>query len=299
MIISDFLDYLKYELNYSDNTIINYNDDIINFLNFLKFMGFDDDLTTITKRTVRLYLSSQSDNYSKKTIARRFSSLRTFYNYLLEKNLVEYNFFLDIKTARLDKLLPRVIDNNEVMVLFNSCDNSVLGIRNKLILELLYGCGLRVSELVNITIKDIDYANQMILIHGKGKKDRYIYFYEELENSLDLYLASRSKLIYMADDQDNRVLLLNYKGTSLSARGVRKILDSLIIKAGENFKIHPHMLRHSFATELLKNGADIRTVQELLGHESISTTQIYTHISNENMYNSYLSGHPRARKLKK
>ncbi len=298
MLIDEFLDHLKVELNYSDFTITSYKNDLTHFLNFLINEGFDDDLTTITKRTVRLYLTSL-DNFSKKSISRKFSCLRTFYNYLLEKKYVNENFFLEVKTPKIEKKLPRVIDNDEINILFSSCDKSVLGIRNKLILELLYGCGLRVSELCNILIKDIDFSNKMILIHGKGSKDRYVYFYEELEESLDEYLNIRSNLIYKSSFQENRILLLNYKGTSLTTRGVRKILDSLIMKAGETYKVHPHMLRHSFATELLKNGADIRAVQELLGHKNINTTQIYTHISDESLKISYMESHPRAIKLKK
>ena len=185
------------------------------------------------------------------------------------------------------------------MMLFNICDQTKpLGVRNYCILELLYGCGLRVSELCNLEIKDIDFDDLTILIHGKGSKDRVVIMYEEMANNLRKYISnSRLDLLYKSENHENRHVFLNKNGTTLTPRGVRVILNKLISDCGETFHLSPHMLRHSFATALLNNGADMRSVQELLGHESLSTTQVYTHVSYETIKTSYQIAHPRAMKI--
>ena len=191
------------------------------------------------------------------------------------------------------------ITDDEIIMLFEVCDmETKLGYRNYCILGCLYGCGLRVSELCNMEIKDIDYAKRTIRIHGKGSKDRDVIMYEGLDEALKHYISTfRVELLYNTKDLENRYVFLNKNGTKLSRVGVRKILEGLVEKAGEHFHISPHMLRHSFATALLKNGADLRSVQELLGHESLSTTSIYAHVDYNMMMKEYQLSHPRAKRI--
>ena len=289
--VKKFENYLSVYKNYSPHTILNYSNDVLDFKAFLVNEGFSDDLISIRRdRVCRNYVSYLSEkDYTKKSIARKLSSLRTFYNYLVEEKIVQNNFFNNIETPKVEKKLPRFIDQDEMEYLFNSIKlDKPLNYRNKLILELLYGTGIRVSELVNIQIRDIDFKNSLIIVHGKGSKDRMVPMHDDLVEQIKHYITIiRPLLISKAEDQDNRILLLNKNGTTLTDRGVRKILNKIIEDASETFRITPHMIRHSFATALLNNGADLRSVQELLGHENLSSTQIYTHVSKEKLMSKY------------
>ena len=227
------------------------------------------------------------------------SALSSFYAFLVKEEIMKENFFEDLESPKIPKRLPKLIKENEVMMLFEICDlNNKLGYRNYCILGCLYGCGLRVSELCNMQIKDIDFNERVIKIHGKGSKDRVVIMYDDLASSLKHYISTfRLELLYNSKDTENRYVFLNKNGTQLSRVGVRKILEKLVLECGETFHISPHMLRHSFATALLNNGADMRSVQELLGHESLSTTQVYTHVSYDAIKSSYQIAHPRAMKI--
>ena len=298
--IAKFLDYLANIKNYSSHTVISYHKDINEFKDFIHQERMAAGLSQIRNNRICKnyisYLSSQSLACS--SISRKLSSLRSFYDFLLKNEDVKMNFFDEVEAPKAPKRLPKMIKENEIDMLFSICDqNTPLGLRNYCILEVLYGCGLRVSELCNLEIKDIDFNEYTILVHGKGSKDRVVIMYEQMADDLRRYISTfRLDLLYLSKDQKNRTVFLNKNGTSLTPRGVRVILNKLIADCGESFHLSPHMLRHSFATALLNRGADLRSVQELLGHENLSTTQIYTHVTFENVKKSYELSHPRAQK---
>lgn len=301
--IAKFSDYLANIKNYSPNTVISYRNDIEEFMNFIISERMAPGLVGIRNNKICKFYASylSSKDLATSSINRKLSSLRSFYEYLLKNGYVSKNFFDEIEPPKAEKRLPKTIKTNEIMMLFNVCDQTkALGFRNYCILEMLYGCGLRVSELCNLEIKDIDFDDLTILIHGKGSKDRVVIMYEEMADNLRKYISSfRLDLLYKSEEHENRHVFLNKNGTTLTPRGVRVILNKLIADCGETFKLSPHMLRHSFATALLSNGADMRSVQELLGHENLSTTQIYTHVTPDLVRRAYESSHPRAKKNQK
>lgn len=300
--IAQFIDYLANVKNYSHNTVISYKNDIEDFLSFIKNEKMAPSLLGIkNSRACKNYISYISNNdLASTTINRKLSSLKSFYNFLYKNDLIRENYFQEVTAPKIGKRLPKILKDTEIMMLFNACDkNTPLGCRNYCLLEILYGCGLRVNELCSLQIKDIDFSELTITVRGKGNKDRIVIMYEDMAYDLKRYISTfRLDLLYRSKDENNRNVFLNKNGTSLTPRGVRVILNKLINDCHETFHISPHMLRHSFATALLNNGADIRSVQELLGHESLSTTQIYTHVSFENIKNSYEISHPRAKKEK-
>ncbi|MGM9969450.1 MAG: site-specific tyrosine recombinase/integron integrase [Anaeroplasma sp.] len=299
--ISDFIDYLRSEKAYSENTISGYNNDILEFLAFLKNEKMAAGLLKLRNtRIAQNYVSYMSkQDLASSSIHRKVSALSSFYSYLLKEGLIKENYFEDIDVPKIPSRLPKIIKEDEIKMLFEVCNlNDKLGYRNYCILGCLYGCGLRVSELCNMKIKDIDFNERTIKIHGKGNKDRIVIMYEDLANCIKHYISTfRVELLYNSKDYENRYVFLNKNGTQLTRIGVRKILEKLVRECNETFHISPHMLRHSFATALLNNGADLRSVQELLGHESLSTTQIYTHVSYDKIKQSYQIAHPRALKI--
>lgn len=292
-----FEHYLKTIKNYSENTVISYLKDLNDFNNFILSEELAPNLVSATRpRLARHYLSHlEENNFSKKSIARKISSLRTFYSLLISENLIDTNIFESIETPKIPKRLPKVLSENEISYLFNAIDQSkTLGARNYLILELLFSCGLRASELTSIEIKDLQINRKQILIHGKGSKDRFVPIHDNLSELLTNYLTNiRPKLISKSDDNNDK-LLLNYRGENLTVRGLQKILLKVLKDANETYQLSPHMLRHSFATTLLNHGADLRVVQELLGHEHLKSTQIYTEVSNKTLKEKYNKLHPRS-----
>ena len=298
--IAKFMDYLANVKYYSPNTVVSYHKDILEFSEFIHSERMAAGLLQIrNKRLCTIYISYLSSlNLASTSINRKLSSLRSFYDFHLKNGEVTTNYFDEVEAPKTPKRLPKMIKESEIEMLFNVCDqNTPLGLRNYCILEVLYGCGLRVSELCSLEIKDIDFNNLSIVVHGKGSKDRVVIMFEDMAHDLRRYLSTfRLDLLYLSNDHENRHVFLNKNGTTLTPRGVRVILNKLIADCGETFKLSPHMLRHSFATALLNNGADLRSVQELLGHENLSTTQIYTHVSFESVRKSYELSHPRASK---
>ncbi len=291
--ILDFLKCLKNEKNYSKYTIINYGKDLKLFEKFLEEEKISD-IKKIDYKIIRQYLSFLYDfDYENKTIARNLSTIRSFFKYLMKENIIKNNPMTLIENPKLDKKLPKVLNSIEVDDILNIPDNETpLGQRDSLILELIYSTGIRVSELVNIKIQDIDFNDKKIIITGKGNKERIVLFGNVLLKKLNLYLNDgRKKLIKNSIDY----LVLNSQGNKITSRGVELIIDKILKKGGITYKISPHTLRHTFATHMLNNGADLKTVQELLGHESLSTTQIYTHVSNERLRTVYLNTHPRGK----
>lgn len=291
--INKFIDYLKFELNYSEQTIINYEKDIKQYYVFLKKNNFN--YVNISYQDARKYISSLSNKKLKaSSISRKLSSIRSFYKYLEDKDNIKNDSFSLIKNPKKAKMLPTFFYYNEVEELLDiNNDNTYLEIRNTLILELLYATGIRVSELVNIKLSDINIKEQQLKVLGKGNKERIVYFNDKASNKLNKYLnISRPNLVKNEEEH----LIVNYLGKKISPRGVSKILDQIMEKTALNKNISPHMLRHSFATHLLNEGCDLISVQMLLGHESLSTTSIYTHVTDDRLKSVYLKTHPRARK---
>lgn len=292
--IHKFYDYLRYERNYSDKTILGYQTDFKLFEQFLHLEGVTD-WSSIDYSFIRHYLMFlYSRQYSKKTIARHISSMRSLYKFLQKEELIKENPMTLISNPKLDQILPKFLYPSEVEQILSIPDNNtVLGIRDCAILEFLYSTGVRVSELVHIKLSDISFPEHKIKVFGKGKKERYVYYGSCLERKLELYLQ-KSRIELMRESHD--VLFVNHYGKPLTERGISVILDSVLKKGQLKFQISPHVFRHTFATHLLNNGADLKSVQELLGHENLSTTQVYTHVSNERLRAVYLHTHPRATK---
>lgn len=288
-----FIDYIKYEKKYSDFTVKNYERDIDYFLKFLFDKGIND-FKNVNYDLIREYfLHLHNHNYSKKTIARYISSIRTFFKYLYNEEVILNNPAILVSNPKLDKKLPNFLYTNDLEKFLESANESdKLSIRDSLILELLYSTGIRVSELVNIKIKDINFNDKIIKIHGKGNKERYVIYGELCAEKLSNYLKNSRNLLY-SGKCDN--LILNSKGNMLTTRMIENIVKKYQHKSSIGVNVTPHTLRHTFATHMLDNGADLKTVQELMGHSSLSSTQVYTHITNERLRNVYLHTHPRAK----
>lgn len=294
--IKSFEKYLRNERKYPENTVTSYLKDIYNYNKYIhqKILNFK----TITKDEIREYLKYlDKEKKSKSSISRQLSALRNFYTFLLHKEIVDNNPFKNINNPKKDKKLPNFLQNDELQNIFDSIDTtSELGIRNRLIIELLYATGIRVSELTSLKLEEIDIHNKEIKITGKGNKERIVYFGDYAKKFLLLYINKSRKTLLGTNN--NSYLLINNKGTKLTNRGVEFIVDEIVKKASLKHNISPHVLRHTFATDMLNNGADLKSVQELLGHESLSTTQIYTHITNERLRSVYLHTFPRQNEKK-
>ena len=283
-----FLDYLQNIKKYSDNTVINYEIDIDRYEKFLKINN--KQINNIKYKDVLDFISYIKDNHKSTSINRCLSSLRSYYNYLLKENIVDTNPFKLVNSMKKEKKLPEYFKYNEYVELVNSIDiNTNLGIRNRCIFEVLLCTGCRCSELVNIKLCDIDLDNREIKVLGKGNKERIVYLGSYAIDSLNMYLSVRDEL----SKKDNKYLFVNHLGNKLTTRGIRDIIDKILLKSSLNLKITPHTFRHSFATMLLNEGCDLKSVQELLGHVSLSTTSIYTHVSNEELKRVYLHTNPR------
>lgn len=291
--IENFLDVLESEKKYSSNTIISYRND----LNLFNIFLVENNIKNVDYQTIRLYLNFLYEKkYSNRAIARHISSLRSFFKYMKKQNIIEDNPMLLISNPKQEKKLPKVVFDNELEKLLATPDiNTPIGLRDALILEMLYSTGVRVSELVNIKIKDINLNGREIRILGKGNKERIVLYGTKCSDLIKNYLdKSRDKFIN--EKHINDYLILSKTGKQINTREIRNIIDK--VSKDANLKIHlsPHVLRHTFATDMLNNGADLKSVQQLLGHESLSTTTIYTHVSNERLRKVYLDSHPRAHK---
>ncbi len=284
-----FINYLQ-DKNYSQNTINSYKKDLNLFCVYAK----DCDVDKVDYSFIRSYLQFlHNHNYTAKTISRHISSLKSFFRYLTKMDIIKENPCLLVTNPKIEKKLPNYINYKDLEVLFDIPDcSSPLGLRNRLILELLYSCGVRVSELINIKLNDIDFSNNRILILGKGNKERYVLYGKICQNLLNDYINNSRSLL----NKNSEYLLLNKFGNKITDRAIRMIIDDIVKKSSLKLNISPHTLRHTFATHLLNEGADLKIVQELLGHENIATTGIYTHVSNEHLRHVYLEAHPRARR---
>lgn len=287
--ILDFLEYLDVIKKHSEHTINNYEIDLIDFLEFNGNKLFNVDREIVNKYMQYLY----DKKVSKATISRRLSSLRSFYNYLYNNNMVSKNYFSSIKNPRKENGLPKFVKEVDIDKMFLVPDTrNPIGQRNLLIIRMLYATGVRVSELVNIKISDIDLSERTIRILGKGSKERIVVFGNNTRDILELYLNNGR---YKLSNGNNDYLFLNKDGNRISDRYIRKVIDDIIVKASIQMHVSPHMLRHTFATSMLNNGADLVSVKDILGHESLNTTSIYTHVSDDKIREIYNRSHPRAR----
>ena len=286
--ISVFLNYLKTERNYSPHTISNYQRD-------LKFLSSSIDKKRVDRLTAREYLLQlEKKRYSRRSIARKLSAARSFFRFLLREKLAEQNPFENLLTPKLPRKLPNFLYPEEMTVLLEAPDlKSPLGLRDRAILEILYGAGTRVTEIVRINVNDVDFDESEIRVLGKGAKERIVIFGSHAHRALRDYLE-KGRPILLGIKKIN-ALFIGRRGTRISPRHVERIIHFYAQKAGVQKKVTPHTLRHSFATHLLSGGADLRMVQELLGHVSLSTTQVYTHVTKERLKQVYDLAHPRAK----
>ena len=287
--LKDYLKYLRYNKNYSDNTINSYKKDITEYLEYLNMECLN--VYKVKYGDIRFLLEyydkEKLKNYS---IRRKISSLKGFYKYLTREGKVMDNPFSYVTLPKCEKKLPQYLNYNELMEIFEVIDTSnLLGLRNRLIMELLYATGVRVSELVNIKISDIDINNRSIKVIGKGNKERIVFFNEVTKKIMKEYLNLSS------DIRKDNYLIINNHGEGITTRSIQLIINKVIKETSIIKNIHPHILRHTFATHLLNNGCDLLTVQELLGHVSISTTGIYTHVTKEHVKDVYYHTHPRSK----
>lgn len=287
-----FLYMLKVERHFSDHTLKSYHDDIVQFNDFLYQESLD--LNDFEYKDARNYLSFlYSKNLKRTTVSRKISTLRTFYEYWMTQDESVVNPFVQLVHPKKEQYLPQFFYEEEMEALFKTVDtDSKKGMRDKVILELLYATGIRVSELVHIKTQDLDMKLPGVKVLGKGNKERFIPFGEFCKRSIERYLKEFKPLKHV----DHDYLIVNMQGQPITERGVRYVLNDVVKRTSGVTNIHPHKLRHTFATHLLNQGADLRTVQSLLGHVNLSTTGKYTHVSNQQLRKVYLNAHPRAKK---
>lgn len=283
--LEKYNEYLKYELNYSFYTIKEYVLHVKDFITYCNNNGVN--YLSLNKDDVINYLKFLDDQkLSNKSIGTILSSLRCFYNYLLDNGYINLNIFKLISNPKLEKKLPSFLSYEEIRIVLDSINtDNILSIRNKMIIELLYATGIRVSELRNIKINDIDFNNKSIKVFGKGSKERIVFFGDYAYDAIKLYLDNR--------ELKSEYLILNNKGKQISVRGIELIIKNVIDKACIKTKVSPHTFRHTFATHMLNNGCPLKSVQELLGHASLSSTEIYTHITDDYIKSEYLKNMPR------
>ncbi|MBF0485687.1 MAG: tyrosine recombinase XerC [Candidatus Omnitrophica bacterium] len=282
--IQKFLGHLEDEKNYSQHTLLNYRLDLEEFFAFLG----NDDVKAVDYPTLRRFLAELKVRALKpRSVSRKLSSLRSFFRFLQREGVVQKNPAALVMTPKLDKVLPHFLTETAAVRLMEAPgENTAVDLRDKAIFETLYSTGIRVSELVGLSLEDVDLIGNIVKVYGKGKKERVVPIGDKACEAIQAYLDARKS--------NASALFLNHAGGRLTARSIRNIINKHIACASLDQKVHPHMLRHSFATHLLDHGADLRAVQELLGHVNLSTTQIYTHLTTEKLKSIYNAAHPRA-----
>ena len=291
--LTHFISYLQNERHYSDLTISSYKTDLLEAKKFWQNNGGFDGWKNVQERDIQIYLQNLADRkLARSSQARQMSSLHSFFRFLTRRKFIQIDPTQGIALRRGEKKLPEFFYENELKQVFDSLKgNQPLTVRNLALFELFYATGMRVSEVSNLTLHQIDLNLQTILVHGKGNKDRYVAFDDHTKKSLVKYLEdARPNLL--KDDAEQHVFLSNL-GKPLSKRGIEYVMQKTFNQAGISGKVHPHELRHTFATAMLNNGADLRSVQELLGHSSLSATQIYTHVTMAHLKSDYEKYFPR------
>lgn len=292
-----FVEYMQIEKNASPNTVKHYQKDLETFFSFLQSEG-ELQLNQVDHQVVRLFLTFLYDRkLSRRSVSRTISSLRSFYKYLEREKYVTTNPFINVRLPKTSKPIPNFLYKEELERLFEVNDlNDPLGQRNQALIELLYATGIRVSECQGLHITDVDFSIGTLLVTGKGRKERYVPFGRFAEIALERYIKDGRQELLKKSKNPSEVIFLNARGNPLTDRGIRLILNKIVEQAALTIKIHPHKLRHTFATHMLNEGADLRTVQELLGHDNLSSTQIYTHVTKDRLRNVYMNSHPRAKR---
>jgi len=291
--INDFIDYLNLERRLSKNTYLSYKNDLYDYLVFVdrkRIINVND----IEKKDIEDYIESLSKNDLKVTsIARKLTAIKSFHKYLFSKEICKNDVSVTVERPKLNKSLPNVLTVEEVDRLLDIKLDTVFDYRNKAMLELLYGTGLRITEMLDLKMSDVDFENCVVRCFGKGSKERIVPIGEYIIESLKNYLNRRYELL---KDKRSDYLFLNSLGGRLSRFSFFKILKKILAEKNIKKNVSPHSLRHSFATHMLEYGADLRSIQELLGHSDIATTRIYTHISNKKVRDDYIEYHPRSKK---
>ena len=283
--LNEFLTYLEVEKRYSINTINAYKRDLTDFNKFL----IKEEIKEVDDIAIKNYLASlYLINLTKKTIARRIASIKSYYKFINKKYGINNEFVNSVSSPKKDKLLPELIYKEEIQKVLNYNFNGKFCYRNKAIINLLYSSGVRVSELCNITLPLINLEDRYLIVVGKGKKTRICPFSSDSKRIIENYLVMERNKIAKCN-----YLFINKYGNKLTTRAVENIINELSVRLFNNKKLHPHLFRHTYATNLLNNGADLRTVQELLGHSSLNATQVYTHLANKDIENIYKISHPR------
>lgn len=290
-----YINYLEAEKNAALNTVRNYRTDLLDFFNFLK----DEKIGTLNevdKQVIRRYLSNLIKRaFVKASIARKLSALRSFYRYLKREGIIAVSPVANTTSPKLDKRLPAFLSQDEINRLLKTPDFSTpQGQRDRALLELLYASGLRVSEIASLDVGQVDLETNEIRVWGKGAKERVVLMGKPAAEALTAYLK-KGRPELLGDKKTSKALFINRSGGRLTERSVQLLLKEYAARAGIKKRVHPHMLRHTFATHLLDGGADLRVVQELLGHASLSSTQIYTHVTKSQARKVYLSAHPMAK----
>jgi integrase/recombinase XerC len=303
-LLAQFFEHLRYERNVSEHTLRNYMIDLTQFYDHLAPSNpstgarREVDIRQVDHITIREWLSTLHAAQKKKTsIARKLAALRTFFQFLIREGAVELNPAKLVSTPRLEKKLPNHLSVEDMVRFIETPDTETdLGRRDRAILEFLYGTGMRVSELVKLNLREIDFRNKLVRVTGKRRKERIVPFGDPALHALLNYLEVRNAFLKNAPvaERDTEAVFLNYQGTRITTRSVGRMVDKYIDICAGIHNISPHSLRHSFATHLLDSGADLRDIQELLGHARLSTTQIYTHVSMEKLIEVYDKAHPKA-----
>lgn len=283
--IDEFIEYLRFEKKYSENTIDSYNRDLKKFYNYI-----NKDFSKVTKNDVSKFIQNISKQESPKSVSRIISTLKSFYKFLQINKYTKTSPLTLISNPKQAKNLPKVLSEEEVFTLLDINTVTDFDFRNKAMLELMYSSGLRVSELINLNVNDIDLKNCLVRIFGKGSKERIIPLNDYATEALKIYILDHRYNLFK--HSENNYLFLNNHGEKMTRQGFFKILKKIAIEKNIKTNFSPHTLRHSFATHLLKHGADLRSIQELLGHSDISSTQIYTYVSNERLQENYKDFHP-------
>lgn len=285
--IDDFLNFIRFEKGLSENTVLAYKSDILIFIKFLN----EHKISKVTEETIMdLIFALKNKNYSTLSIARMLVAVKNYYKFLVNEKILSVSPFENMDSFKVRKKIPEVLTEKDIENLLNQPDTSTKeGIRDKAILELLYSAGIRVSELVNMELTDINFDEKILRCFGKGKKERLVPVGDYVVEAIKNYLKIRNEI----SNKFSNFLFITRLGKKFTRAGIWKIIKIYAKKAGITKNVYPHIFRHSFATHLLKGGADLRSVQEMLGHSDISTTQIYTHIDRSHLKNIHKKFHPR------
>lgn len=301
-LLARYTNYLRYERNASPHTIRNYQSDLVQFRDYLKDGKAEAtvDVRTVDGLRIRGFLAHLFDHEKKKTsIARKLAAVRAFYKFLAKEGVLAANPAATVSSPKIDKTLPRIMTEEEMNNFLNRVAEAVksgepMMRRDRAILELLYASGLRVSELAGLDLRSVNFGDGMVLVRGKGRKERIVPFGSKAKQAMEDYLPVRERVLVEAKKSGQMALFLNTKGDRLTTRSVDRLLKKYVLIFGPNVKTSPHSMRHAFASHLLTEGADLRVIQEMLGHRSLATTQKYTQVSIKQLIDVYDKTHPKA-----